>query len=214
MVSGPTGPPGVTGPTGPPGDVSYIPGQTGSPGTTGVPGATGPQGPAGVLSVLTQPNDETITATLQNQALMINYNNLATRLDTIPTISLDTLGNPNTIFPAGITGDDVKIYSLHSNDSRFIHMTLRGYTGLSLDPGQGNDGGIGEQPPAPTTLSYSIGFDVADFIKPKLIRLKYLDFAMNSYEIDNYAFPAIAHNVDESIAILPIAGADPDFIRV
>jgi hypothetical protein len=41
--------------------------------------------------------------------LNVNYTNLANSLSTIPSIALDTLGNPNTISPASITDSSVKI---------------------------------------------------------------------------------------------------------
>jgi hypothetical protein len=61
----------------------------------------------------------------------VNYTTLATRLNTIPTIALDSSSNPNTIFPAGITGNDVKIYSIHSSDPDFIQVALQNYEVLS-----------------------------------------------------------------------------------
>jgi beta-glucanase (GH16 family) len=56
---------------------------------------------------------------LTSQTFNLDYTNLATRLNTIPTISLDSLSNPNTIFPASITGNYVKIYSVHSSELQY-----------------------------------------------------------------------------------------------
>ena len=93
----------------------------------------------------------------------MDYTTLATRLNTIPTIALDSLSNPNTIFPAGITGNDVKIHSAHSSDPDFIQDASHNYEVLGLDPGDGGDGGVGASSVPPTIYSHSggIGMPIA-----------------------------------------------------
>ena len=73
----------------------------------------------------------------------VNYSTLATRLNTIPTIALDYLSNPHSIFPVGITGNDVKVYSIHTRDYDFIEVAMESYEVLGLDHGDGGDGGVG-----------------------------------------------------------------------
>jgi hypothetical protein len=44
-----------------------------------------------------------------------------------------------------------KIYSVHSSDPDFIQIALQDYEVLSIDPGEGEDGGVGTStvPPLP-----------------------------------------------------------------
>ena len=108
-------------------------------GPQGPVGAQGPPGPAccsggggggtggGITTINKTPTDNTIALSITGETLNVNSTNLATTLNTIPTIALDYLSNPNTIFPAGITGNDVKIYSVHSSDPDFIEVVLQNY---------------------------------------------------------------------------------------
>jgi hypothetical protein len=120
--------------------------------------------------------------------LNLNYTNLATRLNTIPTIALDYLNNPNTIFPAGITGNDVKIYSIHSSDPDFIQVALQNYEVLGLDPGDGGDGGVGTSSVPPTIYSRSVGIGMPTAMKTKINNIQTISFSTdgNQYSI----FPA------------------------
>jgi hypothetical protein len=97
---------------------------------------------------------------------------LANRLNTIPNILLDSSGNPNTIFPASITGNEVKIYSMHSSDPDFIQVALQNYEVLSIDPGEGEDGGVGTSTVPPTIYSHSIGIDMPLALKTKINLMK------------------------------------------
>ena len=98
----------------------------------------------------------------------MDYTTLATRLNTTPPIALGYLSNPNTIFPAGITGNDVKNYSVHSSDPDFIQVALQDYEVLGLDPGDGGDGGVGTSTVTPTVYSHSVGIGMPTAMKTKI----------------------------------------------
>jgi hypothetical protein len=158
VFEGPAGPVGPQGPVGPKGDAG-IQGPAGPVGPQGPVGAQGPPGPAccsggggggtgggtggGITTINKTPTDNTIALSITGETLNVNYTNLADRLNTIPTIALDYRNNPHSIFPLGITGNDIKVYSIHTRDYDFIEVAMSSYEVLSIDPGDGGDGGVG-----------------------------------------------------------------------
>ena len=105
---------------------------------------------------------------LTSQTLNLDYTNLADWLNTIPTIALDYLNNPHSIFPVGITGSDVKVYSIHTRDYDFIEVAMESYEVLGLDPGDGGDGGVGTSSVPPTVYSRSVGIGMPTAMKTKI----------------------------------------------
>ena len=97
----------------------------------------------------------------------VNYTNLADRLNTIPTIALDCLSNAHSISPVGITGNNVKVYSIHTSDPDFIEVAMESYEVVGLDPGDGGDGGVGTSSVPPTVYSRSVGIGMPTAMKTK-----------------------------------------------
>ena len=93
---------------------------------------------------------------------------MADRLNTIPTIALDNRNNPHSIFPLGITGNDIKVYSIHTRDYDFIEVAMESYEVLGLDPGDGGDGGVGTSTVPPTVYSRSVGIGMPTAMKTKI----------------------------------------------
>jgi hypothetical protein len=71
------------------------------------------------------------------------------KINNIQTVSFSTDGNENSIFPASIQGNDVKLYSFHAR-SNFMSVQVVSYQGTTLD-----------------SFSHSIGIHLASDVKDK-----------------------------------------------
>ena len=224
--AGPIGPQGRVGAQGPPGPACCSgggggdgSGASGPPGPQGPIGTQGPQGEAGlpgqpgspgVLNISKRPTDNTIGLSLTSRTLRRVYTNLSNRLDTIPNLSLDSSSNPNTIFPARITGIDVKTCSVHSSVPELVQVALQDYEVLSIDPGDGSDGGTGTSTVQPSIYSHSVGVVMPIAMKTKIS--KYIQTTELQPRSDNVNQNNIAQISDKIDKLLPLESL-ADFLQ-
>jgi hypothetical protein len=120
------------------------------------------------------------------------------KINDIQTVQLEPGATTAKKYPAEISGNTVSILPFQSSDDNFIQVS--------------------NITPPSDELGRSIGIDLTTSVKHKINNLYFTDLKSPlSYTSPNSAFPAGRGNTAEpydSIHIVPITGADPDFIRV